>query len=115
VTAADAPFPGARSQVRGQRQEDAPPEPRESVGERLLPLESSYAPAERGWSVRLPVRAEQISVAKQTVVYERVVVRRREIADEAHLQADVRREELRIAEEGDPRLSTPERAARQGS
>ena len=106
--AADTPFPGAHSQVRGSRHEALAPAPRAPVPPRALALDSSPAPSERGWSVRLPVRAEQISIDKQVVVYERVAVRRNEIEQQAHLQVNVRREELRVSH-GQPSMSPSER------
>jgi len=59
---------------------------------------ASWAP---GWRLRLPVRAEQIAVDKQLVVYERVVVRRRELHELERIDATVRREELQVHTEGD--------------
>jgi len=93
--APDTPFAGAHSQVPGPRGD-----PLESTAERL-PLESSEVAWERGWSVRLPVRAEHILVDKQLVVYERVIVRRHQIDDLARVDANVRREQLRVEVDGD--------------
>jgi len=68
----------------------------------MLPLESSaVAFNERGWEIRLPVRAEEIAVEKQVVVRERVVVGRREVDDVEHVDASVRREQLRVDVEGE--------------
>lgn len=92
----DTPFPGARPQVRGAFQHESA-----SAAERALALEASGGFSERGWSVRLPVRAEQIRIDKQAVVYERVVVSRRAIEEQARLQAKVRREELWVSGQED--------------
>ena len=43
------------------RPEDAPP------AERPLPLEVEIEPTAGGWSIRLPLRAEDITVDKRTV------------------------------------------------
>ena len=66
-----------------------------------LPLEASAAEWEHGWRVRLPTRAEHVELEKQAVIYERVVVRRREIDQLDHVAAVVRREELSVEVEGD--------------
>jgi stress response protein YsnF len=108
--APDRPFPGARSQVPGARHEPATAAaPRDPDARRpassSLPLESAEVRSDGGWSVRLPVRAEQISVDKQVVVYERVQVRRHDVQDQARLQSSVRTEELRLAADGNARVS----------
>jgi len=69
-------------------------------------LEASAVAWERGWVVRLAVRAESVQVDKQVVVYERAVVRRRETEELATLGASIRREELSVDSEGDARVST---------
>jgi uncharacterized protein (TIGR02271 family) len=51
---------------------------------------------EDGWSVRLPVRAEEITLSKETVVRERVVVKRDRVQDSARVYAVLQREQLRI-------------------
>ncbi|MDQ6673914.1 MAG: YsnF/AvaK domain-containing protein [Chloroflexota bacterium] len=99
--APDRPFPGARSQVPGLRYEGSEAAQREPAAQRSLELESTPTTSERGWSVRLPVRAEHISVDKQVVVYERVLVRRREIEDLAQVQGTVRKEEPRVTVDRD--------------
>jgi len=58
-------------------------------------------PWERGWLVRLPVRAEHIQVNKQVVVYERAEVRRHETEAVERVGASIRREQVRLAVEGD--------------
>jgi stress response protein YsnF len=50
--------------------------------------------------IRLPVRAEDVTVTKEVVVRERVVLRRREIGDIARVEATVRRERLQAATAG---------------
>jgi uncharacterized protein (TIGR02271 family) len=60
-----------------------------------LPLEGSPTLADGTWSIRLPVRAEHVTTSKQTVVRERVRIVRRRVEDIAHVEAKLRREELR--------------------
>jgi len=57
-----------------------------------LPLEASAAEWELGWRVRLPIRASIFEAEKQTVIYERVIVRRRRIDQLDQLATVVRRE-----------------------
>jgi stress response protein YsnF len=90
--APDRPFPGAHSQVPGAGRHDEPA----SAKARHLTLDASRMGSAQGWSVRVPVRAEQVHVSKQVVVRERVTVRRKAIGDVAHLEDEVRREVLDI-------------------
>jgi len=64
-----------------------------------LPLEATSRSIESGWSVRLPVRAERITLARESVVCEEVRVSRRRIQEVARVQALLRRETLRTTEE----------------
>ncbi len=97
----DRPFPGARSQVPAFQSLPATPDDSSAGGRKTLPLEAVPISAAHGWSVRLTVRAEQVSVTNNVVAYEHVVVRRHEVADVARMEAKVRREELRTTTEGD--------------
>jgi uncharacterized protein (TIGR02271 family) len=63
----------------------------------LAPTEATIERAENGWSIRLPLRREELRAEKRTVVAERLLIRRKEVADVAHLEATVRREELRVS------------------
>jgi Domain of unknown function (DUF2382) len=96
-SAADRPRPGG--QEPGDHGESAA-SPTASAAPRALPLEAARAPAGRGWAIRLPVRAEQVSVTKQVIVRERVVLRRHQVGDVARPQITVRRERLRVGTEG---------------
>ena len=71
-----------------------------------LPLEATPVIRQLGWSIRLPVRAEEVVVQKQVVVCERVVVRRRESNDLAHKDGRIRREQLKVDVEGTAHVST---------
>ena len=100
-TASDLPFPGAHSQVPGQRHESAPPLLQDAKSSpRRLPLGSAGAPWERGWRIRLAVRAEHVEVDKRVVGYERLRIARRQTDDVARVTATVRREELRVDRTG---------------
>jgi stress response protein YsnF len=68
---------------------------------RVLPLESSPALVEGGWTISLPVRAEHVSVLKETVVTERVVVRTRRSKQVWRGEAALRREHLITGREND--------------
>ncbi len=67
---------------------------------RELPLEGGLHNTPTGWSIRLPVRIEQITISKQTVVRERVRLNRKRIDDVAHVTASVRHEELKTTSSG---------------
>ncbi len=80
---------------------------------KTLPLEAyATAASARGWNIRLPVRAEHVTIEKQVVVYERVDVRRHEIEEQARVQSDVRREELRVSVDEEARMPPASRADR---
>ncbi len=74
---------------------------------RPRPLEAKLEPAPRGWTVRLPVRAEEVRVEKQTVVVEEVVVRTRPVQETVRVDETVRREELRVETTGDVDPTVP--------
>jgi len=67
---------------------------------RVLPLDHVVERLGRGWRVRLPVRAEQVTVNKRTFVAEEVVVRARPVEDVVRVDETVRREELRVDTSG---------------
>jgi len=99
-SAPDQPFPGAHSAVPG-----AHSMPGTSVhadgGRTTLALEAAPVATGHGLLIRLPVRAERVTVSKQVAIYERIVVRRRAVADVARVHGEVRREELRTSTQGD--------------
>lgn len=97
--APDSPFPGAHSQVPGVRGAAGESTMGRSTGP--LQLEASVVPWERGWLVRLPVRAEHIQIDKQVVVYERAEVRRHQTEATERVGASIRREQVRVEVEGD--------------
>ena len=96
----DRPFPGAHSQVPGAHAPSADMPATPPATTRRLPLGAARSRSGQGWVIRLPVRAEEVTVTKQVVIYERVVLRRREIGDIAPVEATVRRERLQVATAG---------------
>ena len=98
--APDRPFPGAHSQVPGAHEHGVTIPPASALPAPALPLEASRASSGLGWAVRLPVRAEYVTVTKAAVVRERVVVRRRFVPDGARVQTQVLRERLRVDTQG---------------
>jgi uncharacterized protein (TIGR02271 family) len=68
---------------------------------RVLPLEGAPARVEGGWRISLPVRAEQVTLSKDTFVIERVVVRKRHIGEVRRAEAELRREQLVTSRQGD--------------
>ena len=83
------------------RPKDAPP------AERPLPLEVEIEPTAGGWSIRLPLRAEDITVDKRTVVAETVTVRRGQVKEVVQRDETIRRERLRIETEGNQEVIRP--------
>jgi|SRR4051812_47315315 len=70
-----------------------------------LPLEAQVETTAWGCTVRLPVRAEHIQVAKWPVVVEQVLVHTAQVDDTVHVGETVRREELRVETEGGVRVT----------
>lgn len=68
-----------------------------------------------GWSIRLPVRREEVSVSRQAVVAEEVMIRADREEDTVQVRDTVRREELRVdvddSLEMTQRLDPPRRRA----
>jgi len=75
-----------------------------------LPLEAQVEQAQDGWLIRLPMRAETITLDRQAVVVEQVVVRAETVQETVHLDASVRREELRMGTSGEVEVASPEDA-----
>jgi stress response protein YsnF len=63
---------------------------------RWLPLGEQVEQTEDGWSIRVPLRREFVSVEKQTVVAERVTIRRRAVEHTERLETSLQREKLRL-------------------
>jgi uncharacterized protein (TIGR02271 family) len=60
------------------------------------PLDAHLERTPDGWHIRLPLRREEVQIDKRTVVAERVVIRRAAVAEVRHVEADLRREQLRV-------------------
>ncbi|GAC1318426.1 MAG: hypothetical protein NVSMB2_13230 [Chloroflexota bacterium] len=52
-----------------------------------------------GWVVRVPLRREDIQIEKRTVIAERLLIGLRQVPDVERVEAELRRERLRV--EGD--------------
>ena len=66
----------------------------------VRPLEAQCEGGLSGWSVRLPVRAERVTVDKCAFVRVEAMVRRIERPDVVHVTDAVRHEQLRVATHG---------------
>jgi uncharacterized protein (TIGR02271 family) len=73
----------------------------ERPARRPLPLEGTLESLTEGWMVRLPLRAETVTVDRRTVVAEEITIRRGEVQDVAEVSGEVRREQLDVYTEGD--------------
>lgn len=104
--AGDRPFPGAHSAVPGAHTLGAASAASSAGNRGVLPLGAVPTFTDQGWAIGLVVRAEQVTVRKNVVVYERVVIRRRVVDDVASVGDKVRREELRTSIEGDIEVDT---------
>jgi uncharacterized protein (TIGR02271 family) len=66
------------------------------IGAGVLPLDAAVERRGQSLTLRLPVRAEEVTVVKELVVRERVVVKR-SVSEELHrIRGSVRREELTV-------------------
>jgi hypothetical protein len=66
-------------------------------------VEASGEGPHGGWVVRVGVRAEHVTVEKQPVVVERVLLRQRTQEETANIDETVQRERLELQAEGDVR------------
>ena len=96
----DRPFPGAHSQVPGAHAPSAETAATPPATPRRLPLDATRSRSGQGWVIRLPARAEEVTVTREVVVRERVVLRRREADEVARVEATIRRERLQVATAG---------------
>jgi stress response protein YsnF len=83
----------------GRASGQSDPEPGEPRGEgqgRVVPLEALVEAGDGGWAVRLPVRAEQITVTKEAVVFEEVRIWRSSREETRQITVPVREERLRV-------------------
>jgi stress response protein YsnF len=63
-------------------------------------LEGTWRASEDGWMIRLPVRAEEVTVEKLVVVYEEAIIRRAAVGRLDHIRAISHRERLVTHTEG---------------
>ena len=92
---AERPIP----RIGGPAPEQSGLEPGESAEEehgRTLPLQAAVDAPVGGWVVRLPVRAEQVTVTKESVVIEDVRVWRASHEETRQVKASVREERLHV-------------------
>ena len=59
---------------------------------------------DRQEEIRIPVREEQVKVQKQTVVAEEVSVGKRQVQDTAQVNESLRKEEIKVDTEGNPKI-----------
>ena len=62
-----------------------------------------------GWYIRLPLRREDVRIDKRTVVAERVVIRRASVEDVRRVEADLKRERLRVDSHDPDAMGPPAR------
>jgi len=86
--------------VTEQRQITVPVEREEVVIERR-PAHGAAAGDMRAEEIRIPVSEERVDVSKETVVKEEVNVGKRKVRGTKTVGGEVRREELRVQEQGD--------------
>lgn len=60
------------------------------MSESAQPLEADIQRLANGWRIRLPIRREEITIEKRTVVFEEVEIRREQVEDVAHIEEAVR-------------------------
>ena len=92
--------------------ETAPRSPQTRVRSRRLPLEGRAVPWDRGWEIRLPLRAEHVVLEKQLVATERVTVRRGQVTEAVRLDETVAREELRVGAAGEVEVTRDDETLR---
>lgn len=68
--------------------------------------------ASGGWVVRVPLRREDVRLEKRTVIGERLLIGRRQVEDVEHVEADLRRERLRVEGEDIDATQSPEATTR---
>ena len=76
-----------------------------------LPLEARVETDNQGWVVRIPVRAEAVTIGKEVVVAEEVTVRHQQLQEVVRLDETVRHEELRVETAGQLEVVPDEPAA----
>ena len=94
-----------RTEVRTERQTVTVPVEKEEVVIEHRPVHGAAAGGEvKAQEIRIPVREEKVHVGKETVVKEEVTVGKRKVQGTETVSADVRKEELKVEQQGDARV-----------
>jgi len=82
---------------------DVPVTREELVIERRRPdgRQVSSGSVSEGQEIRIPISEEQVSVQKETVVVEEVLVGKRQVKDHEHIDETLRKEEIKVETRGD--------------
>ena len=99
---ADRPFQGSSMQTAG-RAGTSGAGPGDTEGPTVLPLEAAVDAIGGGWSVRLPVRAEHVTVNKEAILLEEVRLWRSDQVEDRPVTATVRSERLHLESQQDQR------------
>jgi len=93
-------------EVHTQQQNIRVPVEREEVVVERRPASGQAAASDigAGQEVRIPVREEQVHVDKQNVVKEEVAIGKRKVTDTQQVQGQVRKEEVKVEEKGNPNV-----------
>jgi stress response protein YsnF len=75
-------------------------------------LEVAVERSGQSWTIRLPLRREELRVEKRTVIAERLIIRPQVVPDVARVEANLRREELRVEGDDQPPVQHPVRERR---
>jgi len=93
-------------EVHTQQQNIQVPVEREEVVIERRPASgrASTSDIRAGDEVRIPVREEQVHVDKEAVVKEEVAIGKRKVTDTQQVQGEVRKEEVKVEQQGDAKL-----------
>ncbi len=90
-----------RKEVHTEHKQIQVPVEREEVVIERRPVSGTCATGDiRAEEIRIPVKEERVNVTKETVVTEEVSVGKRKVQDTKTVSGDVRKEEIRVEEEG---------------
>jgi len=87
------------------RHEEVDIERRPISGDRM----DTSARIDESGEIRVPLMEEEVDVTKRTVPKEEIVVRKREVEETEHVEADLRREKLDIDKSGDVKRTDQDR------
>jgi len=94
-----------RTEVRTEHQTITVPVEKEEVVIERHPVHGAATGGEvKAQEIRIPVREEKVHVAKETVVKEEVSVGTRKVQGTETVSADVRKEELKVEQQGEARV-----------